>query len=59
MTARRRDRPSISKAHPRKDYADRVQLSQYRRGTNNPTWDARFKINGTWTGWTSLGTTEW
>ena len=42
-----------------KDYQDRIQLSQYRRGPNNPTWEARFNIRGTWTGWTSLGTKEW
>jgi hypothetical protein len=59
MNAPRRDRPSVTKAHPRKDYRDRMQLSQYRRGANNPTWEARFRIGGTWTGWTSLGTTEW
>jgi hypothetical protein len=59
MNAPRLDRPSVTKAHPRKDYRDRVQLSQYRRGANNPTWEARFKIGGTWTSWTSLGTPDW
>ena len=59
MSAPRTDCPSLTKRHPRKDYQDRIQLSQYRRGPNNPTWEARLKISGTWTGWTSLGTKEW
>lgn len=49
----------ISRPHPRKDFKDRIELYQYRRGPDNPTWDARFKIESTWTGWTSLATTEW
>ena len=59
MSAPRTDCPSLIKRHPRKDYQDRIQLSQYRRGPNNPTWEARLKISGTWTGWTSLRTKEW
>ena len=41
------------------NYRDRIELSQYRRGPNNPTWEARFKVNDKWTGWTSLGTAIW
>ena len=51
--------PSAIRPHPRRDYANRIQLSRYRRGSENPTWEARFVINDTWTGWTSLGTAEW
>jgi hypothetical protein len=59
MSLPRTERPSVTKPHPRQDYRDRIQLSQYRRGPNNATWEARFKINGVWTGWTSLRTSEW
>jgi hypothetical protein len=46
-------------AHPRYAYRDRIQLSQYRRGPNNPSWEARFRVDGIWSGWTSLRTTKW
>ncbi len=59
MNLPRTNHPSRTKSHPRKDYEGRIELSQYRRGPNNPTWEARFKINDAWTGWTALGTTEW
>lgn len=45
--------------HPRKEFKDRIELYQFRRGAANPTWDARFKVNGDWTGWTSLATEDW
>jgi len=42
--------------HPRKTYAKRIEFYQYRRSATNPTWDARFNVEGQWTGWLSLGT---
>ena len=42
--------------HPWKTYANRIEFYQYRRSATNPTWDARFHIEGEWTGWLSLGT---
>jgi hypothetical protein len=45
--------------HPRKDYADRIQLVQFRRGPAAPGWEARYHIDGEWSVWSSLGTTDY
>jgi integrase len=56
MSKPRTAAPSAVTPHPFPDYAARIELCQYRRGPTNPTWEARYHIGGTWTGWTSLGT---
>ena len=56
MSLPRQVSPSAVIRHPFRDYRERIQLCQYRRGPANATWEARYHIGGTWTGWTSLGT---
>jgi integrase len=49
----------VTKRHPTLRYADRIQLLRWRRGPNNPTWEARARLqDGTWTRPFSLGTTD-
>jgi hypothetical protein len=58
--SRKRDTAASEiKPHPRQDYASRVQLVQYRRGPDAPAWEARYRVNGVWSGWNSLGTIKW
>jgi hypothetical protein len=49
----------VVRPHPRPAFRDKIELYQFRRGADNPTWDARFKISDVWSGWVSLGTAEW
>ena len=58
MSRKRDTAASKIRPHPRQDYAYRVQLVQYRRGPDYPAWEARYRIDGAWSGWNSLGTTE-
>jgi hypothetical protein len=59
MSHKRPIAASAIRAHPRKDYASRIQLVQYRRGPSAPGWEARYRVDDAWSGWNSLGTTEW
>jgi hypothetical protein len=59
MSHKRPTAASAIRAHPRKDYASRIQLVQYRRGPYAPGWDARYRVDNAWSGWNALGTTEW
>ncbi len=45
--------------HPLEKYRNRIVLYQYRRGADNPAWDAKFKTEGVWSGWVSMGTVDW
>jgi integrase len=59
MSHKRPTAASAIRAHPRKDYASCIQLVQYRRGPCAPGWEARYRIDNAWSGWNSLGTSEW
>jgi hypothetical protein len=53
-----RKRPVLASAIIAHRSNDRIQLVRYRRGPDNPTWEARYKIEGVWSGWSSLGTAD-
>ena len=59
MSHKRTTAASAIRPHPRKDYRDCIQLVQHRRGPAVETWEARYRINGAWSGWNSLGTDQW
>ncbi len=59
MSHKRTTDASAIRPHPRKDYRDCIQLVQHRRGPTVATWEARYRINGAWSGWNSLGTDQW
>ena len=59
MSHKRTTAASAIRPHPRKDYRDCIQLVQHRRGPAVATWEARYRINGAWSGWNSLGTDQW
>ena len=59
MSRKRPTAASAIRAHPRKDYASRIQLVQYRRGPCVAAWEARYRVDNAWSGWNSLGTTQW
>ncbi len=59
MSHKRTTAASEIRAHPRKGYRDCIQLVQHRRGPAVATWEARYRINGAWSGWNSLGTDQW
>jgi integrase len=59
MSHKRTTAASAILPHPRKDYRDCIQLVQHRRGPAVATWEARYRINGAWSGWNSLGTDLW
>jgi integrase len=59
MSHKRINAASAIRPHPRKDYCDRIQLVQHRRGPAVATWEARYRINRAWSGWNSLGTDQW
>jgi hypothetical protein len=59
MSHKRITAASAIRPHPRKDYRDCIQLVQHRRGPAVATWEARYRINGAWSGWNSLGTDQW
>jgi site-specific recombinase XerD len=58
MSQKRPTAASGIQPHPRAEYANRIQLVQFRRGPASPGWEARYKIEGAWSGWSSLGTTN-
>jgi integrase len=59
MSHKRTTSASTILSHPRKDYRDSIQLVRHRRGPAVATWEARYRINGAWSGWNSLGTDQW
>jgi integrase len=59
MSHKRITAASTIRPHPRKHYRDCIQLVQHRRGPAVATWEARYRINGAWSGWNSLGTDQW
>jgi hypothetical protein len=50
MSHKRPTAASAIRAHPRKDYASRIQLVLYRRGPCAPGWEARYRIDNAWSG---------
>ena len=59
MSHKRTTAASAIRPHPRKDYRDCIQLVQHRRGPAVETWEARYRINGAWSGWNPFGTDQW
>jgi integrase len=53
------ERSLATKLHPVPRYSERIQLVRWRRGPNNPTWEARVRLpDGTWTRPFSLRTDD-
>lgn len=49
----------VTKPHPTKRYADRIQLIRWRRGPSNATWEAKVRLqDGAWSRPFSLGTDD-
>ena len=59
MSHKRPTAASAIRAHPRKDYASRIQLGAVSAWPCAPGWDARYRVDNAWSGWNSLGITEW
>ena len=49
---------SVVIPHPLKHYAKTIKLTQFRRSPTDPTWDAKYLIDGTWTGWLTTKTVD-
>ena len=59
MSHKRLTAASAIRAHPRKDYASRIQLVQPGVVRLRTGWEARYRIDDAWSGWNSLGTDQW
>ena len=57
----RRSSHRISKPHPSIRYADKITMLNYRRGSEDDIWGAKFWLSGQWTprDGVSLGTRDW
>ena len=54
----RNDNPSQWVTHTSPRYADKIKVCQFRRGSHDPVWDAKYLIGGKWSSPHRLGTRD-